>query len=244
MPLVIVAWASRPGPRTVHALAALWYGDSMPSLRLFARSSPGISSRPLSSKMVALAAALFALSGSACSGPGQFVWFSELPKDGKQSTDFVIGEGDVVSIRVLGHEDMTVREKVRPDGRIALPIIGEVDTRGKQPVALRAELETRLKDYIVSPSVMVNVEEQEALTVVVMGEVSKPGAYPLPPSAGLAEALAVSGGLTDYASRDSIYVMRQRPAPLRIRFTWEWVSRDTAHAARFPLRPGDVVVVE
>jgi polysaccharide export outer membrane protein len=179
-----------------------------------------------------------------CSGAGQYVWFSELPPEGRQPTDYVIGDGDMVSVRVLGHEDMNVHEKVRADGRIAVPILGDVDARGKRPSALRAELEARMKDYIVSPSVMVNVDEEQPLTVVVLGEVLKSGTYPLPPNSGLADALAASGGLTDYASRDSIYVLRQRPTPQRIRFTWEWVSRDTGRAARFPLRPGDVVVVE
>jgi len=184
---------------------------------------------------------------AACGGPGQYVWFSELPAQARAAGDdddaYVIADGDTVNVRVLGHEEMNVREKVRPDGRIALPLIGEVDARGKRPGSLRAELEGRLKDYILTPSVMVNVDETQPMTIVLLGEVQRPGAYTLP-SAGLAQAIALGGGLTEYASRNSIFVVRQRPQPARIRFAYDWISRNIGRAAAFPLHDGDLVVVE
>jgi polysaccharide biosynthesis/export protein len=182
---------------------------------------------------------------SGCPGPGQFVWFSDLPASTRQApTEYLVADGDTISIRVLGHEDMSVHEKVRGDGRIALPIIGEVDARGKRPSSLRSEIEGRLKDYIVSPSVMLNVDEKQPISVAVLGEVGKPGQYSLDPNANIADALAACGGLTEYATRDRIFLVRQRPAPLRIRFTYDWVSRNEGQAASFVLQPGDLVVVE
>ena len=71
-----------------------------------------------------------------------------------------------------------------------------------------------------------------------------PGVLTLDSSTGLAQALAAAGGLTEFANRDRIFVVRQQPRHVRIRFTWESVSRDEGRAATFPLRPGDVVVVE
>jgi polysaccharide export outer membrane protein len=106
-----------------------------------------------------------------CAGPGEYVWFSQLPTEAAAATnEYIIGVGDIVSIRVLGHEDMTVRQKVRTDGRLALLLIGDVEAKGKRPSALKSELEGRLKDYIVSPSVVVNVDETQPLTILLLGD--------------------------------------------------------------------------
>lgn len=158
--------------------------------------------------------------------------------------EYFIEVGDVVSIRVLGHDEMTVKERVRPDGRVALLLIGEVAVAGKRPGSLRAELEGRLKDFIVSPSVVVNVDEARPPTVLLLGEVTRPGGYPLEDDLRLAHALALGGGLTEYASRSSIYVVRNRPTPIRIRFTYEAVSRNVGQAGDFQLHAGDIVEVE
>ncbi len=166
------------------------------------------------------------------------------PQTTLASNEYVIAVGDLVSIRVLGHEEMTLKQRVRSDGRLALLLIGDVEASGKRPSALRAELEGRLKDYIVSPSVAVNIDEAQPTTILVLGEVAKPGAYPLDEDPRLAHALAVGGGLTDYASRSGIFVVRAQPKPMRIRFTYEDVSRNVGGAADFPLHRGDQVEVE
>ena len=189
----------------------------------------------------------FALVGglAACWAPGQYVWFDRLPQDKLLAgNEYLIEVGDIVNIRVLGHEEMTVRQRVRSDGRLALLLIGEVIAAGKRPGALRAELEGRLKDFIVSPSVVVNIDESQPATVLVLGEVARPGGYPLEHDLRLAHALALGGGLTEYASRDSIFVVRDRPAPMRIRFTYEAVTRNLGRAGEFQLHTGDVVEVE
>jgi polysaccharide biosynthesis/export protein len=179
-----------------------------------------------------------------CAGAGEYVWYGQGTLPQAQSTEYLIETGDLIDVRVLSHDDMNVlKQKVRADGRISVPIVGEIEARGKRPSALRAELEGRLKDFFVSPSVTVSVEETP-MTVSCLGEVTKPGAYPLEPGAGLARALALAGGLTDFANRDRIFVVRQKPTPIRIRFTYEHILRNEDHAAWFPLRQGDLVVVE
>lgn len=180
-----------------------------------------------------------------CAGPGEYVWFNQLPQEAAAATnEYVIGVGDIVSIRVLGHEEMTVRQKVRTDGRLALLLIGDVEAKGKRPSALKSELEGRLKDYIVSPSVVVNVDETQPLTVLLLGEVGHPGAVPLDPDRRLVHAIAQGGGITDFASRDSIFVVRDEPKRVRIRFTYESIYRNLGGAGDFLLRRGDVVEVE
>jgi polysaccharide biosynthesis/export protein len=197
--------------------------------------------RLLASSFLVFGAAL-GLAG--CASAGNFVWYSQLPPQTAASqNEYLIASGDMLAMKVIGHEDMTVRERVRPDGRIAIPIVGEVEARGKHPGALRAELEARLKEYLVSPTVVLTVEEVQPILVSVLGEVTRPGAYPITADAGLAQVLALGGGLTDFASRDSIYVVRQLPTPARIRFTFREVSREDG-AAAFRLHPGDLVVVE
>jgi polysaccharide export outer membrane protein len=190
-------------------------------------------------------ASVLAAASSGCANTGQYVWYAQLPPQAEQqANEYVIAAGDTVSIRVLGHDEMTLREKVRSDGRIALLLIGDVIAAGKRPSALKAELEGRLKDYIVSPSVSVNIDEVQALTVLVLGEVLKPGVIPLEQDPRLARAIALAGGLTDYASRSSIYVVRGQPKPVRIRFTYESIYRDISGAGDFPLQRGDLIEVE
>jgi len=191
--------------------------------------------------------AWLALQGAvaACGGSGQYIWFSDLsPDDNSTSSDYIIGVGDIVNIRVLGHEDMSVRGPVRPDGRMAIPLVGEIDVRGRRPSVIRTELERRLKEYIVSPSVTLNVDAAEPITVSILGEVAHPGAYKLEGSATLAQALALGGGLTEYASRDSIFLIRQQPATVRIRFTYRALSQNLSQAAEFPMHRGDILIVE
>jgi polysaccharide export outer membrane protein len=198
-----------------------------------------------SMRRVAAGILAFGCSSSACAGTGPFVWFQQLPEQTTQAgREYVVGVGDMLTIRVLGHEEMSLHGRVRVDGRLSLLLIGDVEAKGKRPSALRAELEGRLKDYIVSPSVVVNVDEVAPTTIIALGEVARPGAYPLENDPRLAHALALVGGLTDYASRNSIYVVRSGSRPTRIRFTYESIYRNVGGAGDFLLRSGDVLEVE
>jgi polysaccharide biosynthesis/export protein len=184
------------------------------------------------------------LGGSGCSNPGQFTWITALPPQPPSDADYVVREGDQLDIRVFAQEALATHARVRTDGRIAMPFVGDVEVRGKKPAAIRAELEARLKDYINTPSVTVNVPEIQPITIVVLGEVGHPGVFPVAPHATVAQVLALAGGLTDFAGRDSIFVVRQNPQLERVRFTYEGLSRGEPHAAAFALRDGDLIVAE
>jgi polysaccharide biosynthesis/export protein len=194
---------------------------------------------------VLVAFALAASSG--CSGPGSYVWVAELPPDltsRPSEQGYLIRDGDVVSVRVFNQEALSTRAKVRSDGRIAIPVLGDIEVRGRKPSALKGELEARLKDYVNAPSVTVSVEEFQPITVSVLGEVTKAGSFALDPRASVAQVLASAGGLTDYASKDRIFVVRALPKPLRVRFTYEDVTRGAAPSSGFVLHDGDLVMVE
>lgn len=181
-----------------------------------------------------------------CASAGQYVWFSELPaaEQGHVAGDYVIGIGDTINIRVYEQESLSGELKVRSDGKIALPLAGEVVVAGKRPLELSRELEGSLKEFVVSPRVTVNVTEARAVTVTTVGEVGTVGAVTLEQPARLVDALAKAGGLNEYADSSRIFVLRQFPSFRRIRFEWQAIKRNEGGAAAFLLRNGDVVVVE
>jgi polysaccharide export outer membrane protein len=177
-----------------------------------------------------------------CSGSGPYVWVNQLPLD--QTADaYVIGAGDLLSVRVYNQENLSTHARVRSDGKIAMPLIGEVEVRGKSPAVVSRELEVKLKELMVSPTVTITVEETQPTSVTVLGQVVHPGIYTVDSTSGVLQALAVAGGFNDYASRGSIYVMRRSPAQ-RVRFTFADLNYAEGRAAMFRIRTGDVVVVE
>jgi polysaccharide export outer membrane protein len=189
---------------------------------------------------------LLLFAAPACASAGQYVWFAELPKteQGVDTGDYVIGVGDSVNIRVYEQEGLSGEIKIRNDGKIGLPLAGEVVAAGKRPFDLSREIEQRLKEFIVSPRVVVNVTVAHPVSVTVVGEVGTVGTLTMDAPARLVDALAKSGGLNDFADTTKIFVLRQFPSFRRIRFKWEDIMRNEGGAATFPLRTGDVVVVE
>jgi polysaccharide export outer membrane protein len=181
-----------------------------------------------------------------CAGAGQYVWYGELPS-GERSTaagDYVIGVGDQISIRVYEQEGLSGDVKIRRDGKIAMPLVGEVMVAGKRPLQLSRELEGLLKQFVVTPRVTINVVSSAPISVTVLGEASHIGVLTLEPPARLVEALAQAGGPGEFADKSRIFVLRQFPAYKRIRFKWDDVLRNEQGAAAFPLLTGDVIVIE
>ncbi len=177
-----------------------------------------------------------------CASKSAYVWAKDLPPDGAQD-DYAIASGDTIGVRVFNQDAMSTHARVRTDGKIAMPILGDVAVRGASPSDVSRDLESRLKEYVVSPRVTVTVEESQPTTVGVLGEVTHPGVFTVDNSAGVLAALAAAGGFTPFASNDAIYVVRNNP-PIRIRFTLTSLMQADSRAAMFHLRRGDVVVVE
>lgn len=164
-----------------------------------------------------------------------------------EDSGYLISTGDVLQVRVFQQEAMSARVKVRADGKVSLPLVNDMPAAGKSPTAFAQEIQLRLKEFINNPVVTVSLEESRPLVVSVLGEVVRPGVVPLESGSGVLQAVAASGGLTDFAHRDGLFVLRKvlgRPAPKRIRFTWEALTQGEGSAARFVLQPGDVVVAE
>lgn len=195
-----------------------------------------------------LVAALAAASG--CSHAGDYLWADDFPDPaGPADAEYLIAPGDLLSVRVFNQEGMSGRARVRSDGKISLPFVNDVEAAGQTPAALARRLQARLKEYVNNPVVTVALEEPGPIQVSVLGEVVRAGVYPVQSGANVLQALAAAGGLTPFASRDRIFVLRKTPpgskaSVVRVRFTYEKLSHAQGRSAAFRLRDGDVVVVE
>ncbi len=187
----------------------------------------------------------------ACTGVGRFVWVDEYRESPRERTSaaagYVIAPGDVLNVRVFDKENMSApRARVRSDGKVSLPFLNDVDAAGYTPAALVERLQAALKAFVIEPVVTVAVEEARPCLISVVGEVTRPGVYPLEDCGGPLQALASAGGMTPYGHSDRIFVLRSAPPapPVRIRFRYEQLLRGEGAAGRFQLQRDDVVVVE
>jgi polysaccharide biosynthesis/export protein len=199
--------------------------------------------RPLSKPAVAIPIALLAC---ACSHAGQYVWVDHY-QSAPAPTEYTLGPGDVVAVRVLGHDEMSARVKVRTDGRITLPFVDEQQVAGQTPPAVAERLCEAFKEFVNNPVVTVTVDEPRPMTVSVTGEVTRPGVYPLDQPAGVLQALASAGGLSQFAHEDRIFVLRRivdNAPPVRIRFKYEALAHAEGQSGTFSLQRNDLVVVE
>lgn len=182
---------------------------------------------------------------AACGSTGQFVWVDTLPDQAAQANaGVVIKDTDTINVRVFNQDPLSAKEHVRTDGKIPLPVVGEIMARGKTPGDLAKDIEARLKNVVVAPSVSVSVEQAAAqLNISVVGEVKNSGTFQLDNGANVLQALASAGGLSDFADSEKIFVVRKGLAS-RVRFRYADLRSAEPHAIGFTLRTGDVVVVE
>jgi polysaccharide export outer membrane protein len=180
-----------------------------------------------------------------CRHAGNYLWADEYG-EAPHAPGYQIATGDLLSIRVLSHDELSGRVRVRTDGRISVPYLQDLLAAGLTPSALADKLRDDFTQFINHPFVTVTVEEPRPLTVSVTGEVVRPGVYPFDPPAGVLQALASAGGLTQFAHDDKIYVLRRNPdgAAFRIRFRYEALARAEGRAGTFSLQRNDLVVVE
>jgi polysaccharide export outer membrane protein len=177
-----------------------------------------------------------------CANLGGYVWASSLP-DPAQPRQYRLAQGDVLNVRVFNHNDVSGRVRVRPDGHVTIPLVNDVEAAGKTTEELAKHVERLLGSYIKDPVVTVSLDEAAPARISVLGEVARPGVYPLESGQGVLRALAAAGGLTEFAHTDRIFVVRSTMAK-RIRFTMDGLSTPEDHSSRFRLENDDVVLVK
>ena len=143
--------------------------------------------------------------GLACAGSAQHSTQSY------GESEFQLGPGDVIEVFVYKEPDLSATVPVRPDGKISLPLIGELPVNGKTAIALQKEVTEKLGQYVANPQVNVIVKEVNSAQVSVLGEVKTPGIYKIKDRATVLDAVALAGGFTEYAKRNKVKLIRVTP---------------------------------
>src|ERR1700735_3226233 len=158
---------------------------------------------------------------------------------------FMIGNDDVLAINVWKEPDISRSIPVRSDGKISLPLVGEVQAAGRTPLKLEVEIAGRLKHYISEPEVTVIVQQINSQKFNILGQVNHPGTFVIANSLTVLDALALAGGFRDFAKQKSIYVLRQNAdgTQTRIPFNYKEVIKGQNPAQNIRLQPRDTIVV-
>ena len=158
---------------------------------------------------------------------------------------FMIGNDDVLAINVWKEPDISRSIPVRSDGKISLPLVGEVQATGQTPLKLEQEIAARLKSYIAEPEVTVIVQQINSQKFNILGQVTRPGSYAIANAATVLDAIAVAGGFRDFAKQKAIYILRQGAdgTQTRLRFNYKEVVKGQNPAQNIKLLPRDTIVV-
>ena len=158
---------------------------------------------------------------------------------------YIIGAEDVISVYVWKEPDMSKTVPVRPDGMISLPLVGEVKAAGSTPVQLQDVLAEAMKKLISDPQVTVVVEKVASLNFNIVGEVAKPGYYPLTRRLTVLDAISLAGGFKDFARTKKIYVLRTAAngTQERLPFNYKDVIAGKNSQQNIELQPRDTIVV-
>lgn len=165
------------------------------------------------------------------------------PADDKDK--YVIGDDDVLAINVWKEPDISRSVPVRPDGKISLPLIGDVQAAGLTPLQLQADLEKKFTSFISAPDVSVIVQEVKSQKINILGEVTRPGSYPLTSGARVLDAIALGGGFKDFAKTKDIYVLRSVAGGKqeKLKFNYKDVIKGKNVEQNVELQAGDTVIV-
>lgn len=164
-----------------------------------------------------------------------------------ETGDYVIGAGDQLEIHVRDNPDLSVNLPVRPDGKISVPLIEEVEAAGRSPASLSSELEERLAKYVRDPNVTVIVQEFVGTysdQIRIIGEAVEPRAIAYREGMTVLDAIIQVGGLTEFAAGNRTKLVRRRDGDtLRYQVRLADLLNDGAIEENRPLRPGDILII-
>lgn len=159
--------------------------------------------------------------------------------------NFVIGNDDVLAISVWKEPDLTKSVPVRSDGKISLPLVGEIQATGKTPLQLERDITDKLKNFITTPEVSVIVQQVNSRKYNMLGEIAKPGSYPLTKSTTIMDAIALAGGFKDFAKKSGVYILRKSPDghETRLKFNYKDFIKGKDTDQNIKLEPNDTIIV-
>ncbi len=153
---------------------------------------------------------------------------------------YIIGAEDVISIRVWREPENSGQFVVRPDGKVSVPLVGEIQAAGLTPEKLSESIAQSLQKVMVHPEVTVGVEKVNSKKYYIQGEVNRPGSYPLVIDTTILEALVNAGGFRDFANTKKIVILRGAE---RIKFNYNQVTHGKKMEQNILLKPGDQIIV-
>ena len=171
---------------------------------------------------------------------------ADSPRTTSVPTDpnYVIGPQDVVDINVWKEPELTRSVPVRPDGKISMPLLNDVQAAGLTPTQLALHITESLRKFVTDPQVTVIVTQINSQRVYILGEVNRAGAYPLLPDMTVLQALSSAGGFTPFANLKKIYVLRTESGKQnKFPFNYKEVVNNKAPDQNIVMRAGDTIVV-
>jgi polysaccharide biosynthesis/export protein len=163
-------------------------------------------------------------------------------KSGTDDPNYIIGAQDVLDISVWKEAELTQTVPVRPDGKISLPLLNDVQASGLTPTQLATQVTVALKKFVADPEVTVIVREINSQRIYILGEVLRAGAYPLLPNMTVLQALSSAGGFTPYASLKKLYVLRV-VSGTQTKYPFDYKKALKEGTGNIVLRAGDTIVV-
>jgi len=169
----------------------------------------------------------------------------QAPPAQKADDQYIIGPADVLAINVWKETEISRSVPVRSDGRISLPLIGDVQASGRTPRQLQDDISKKLASFISEPDVTVIVQETHSQKINVLGQVGHPGTFLLTDSTTVLDAIALAGGFKDFAKQKQIYVLRQNSdgTQARLPFNYKDVVKGKNVEQNVKLQARDTVVV-
>ena len=169
----------------------------------------------------------------------------QLPKGAAVPADYVVGHQDILAITVWKEPELSIKELVvRPDGKISLPLVGDIIANGLTPKQLQDEIAGKLKEFVAAPNVFVVVLKTVSKSVSVVGQVGKPGTYIIGGPTTVLEILARVGGLTELAKEKSIKILRKENGKeVQFPFNYKDAIRGKNLQQNIQLKDGDIVMV-
>ena len=179
-----------------------------------------------------------------CAAEHPYIWADQAKDASDWEPGGRIRTGDRIYVLVHGHDQLSGEFEVRADGSYVQPVVGTIQVAGNTPKQAAALIRRRLTGVLENPNVSVAAVAPRAPTISVLGQVTEPGRFEISRDEGVLSAIARAKGLTIFADRDAIYVLRKEPKTTRIRFRYGDLTGAQKRSLDFRLRDGDVVVVE
>jgi polysaccharide export outer membrane protein len=158
---------------------------------------------------------------------------------------YVIGNDDHLAISVWKEPDLTRAIPVRSDGKISLPLVGEIQAAGRTPLQLELDIANRLRNYVTVPEVTVIVEQINSKKYNILGQVGRPGEYSLTLSTTIMDAIAAAGGFKDFAKSKGVYILRQNAdgTQSRMNFNYKDFIKGKNLSQNVKIEPRDTIIV-